>query len=62
MSATSGLPQANPAMNATAARILELMKKAGKKKNPGWTAEGLQPVLDEMNKPGKIIDWRQPRF
>lgn len=29
----------------SAERMLELMKKAGKKRKPGWTAEGLQPVL-----------------
>ena len=44
------------------ALTVKLKPQAGKKKNPGWTAEGLQLLLKEINKPGKIIDWRQPSF
>ncbi|MGC6459388.1 MAG: ThuA domain-containing protein [Akkermansiaceae bacterium] len=46
----------------SAQRMLELVEEAGKKKNPGWTAERLQPLLDDMNQPGKTVDWRRPQF
>ena len=46
----------------TAERMLGLLVEHGKKNNPGWTAEGLQPLLDQMNRPGETVDWRRPRF
>ena len=46
----------------TAQRLLDLMAEKGKKKNPGWTAEALQPVLERMNLPGEVVDWRRPPF
>jgi len=36
------------------------MKERGHKKTPGWTAEALQPLLEQMNQPGGKIDWRRP--
>jgi len=46
----------------TAERLLELMAERGKKTNPDWTAEALQPLLDKLNQPGGKIDWRRPSF
>lgn len=44
----------------TAERLLELMATKGRKKNPGWSAKSLQPLLEELNQPGGKIDWRRP--
>ena len=44
----------------TAERLLSVMEEKGKKRKPGWTAEALQPLLDELNRPGGKIDWRRP--
>ncbi|MEM7557611.1 MAG: ThuA domain-containing protein [Planctomycetota bacterium] len=44
----------------TAERLLSVMKERGHKKNPAWTAEALQPLLEQMNQPGGKIDWRRP--
>lgn len=46
----------------TAKRLLELMEERGNKKNPDWTAEALQPLLDQLNQPAGKIDWRRPPF
>ncbi len=46
----------------TAERLLTFMTEAQKKKNPGWTAEALQPLLEQLNQPGEKIDWRRPPF
>ena len=44
----------------TAEHLLSFAAEKGKKKNPGWTAEALQPLLEQMNRPGEKIDWRRP--
>lgn len=44
----------------SAKRLLQAMEEAGKKTNPGWTAEALQPLLEQLNQPGEKIDWRRP--
>ena len=46
----------------TAERLLKVMADKGNKTNPDWTAEALQPLLDQLNLPGEKIDWRQPPF
>lgn len=46
----------------TAKRLISLMKERGNKTNLAWSAEALQPLLDQLNQPGGKIDWRRPPF
>ena len=44
----------------TAERMLSVMAEKGKVMDPNWTAEALQPLLDQLNRPGEKVDWRRP--
>ena len=49
-------------VRSTATSLLRVIGERGDKKNPDWTAETLQPLLDQLNRPGGKIDWRRPPF
>lgn len=44
----------------TAERLLGVMEEKGKKRQRGWTVDALQPLIEQMNRPGEKIDWRRP--
>lgn len=46
----------------TAEHLIDLMKVRGNKTNDAWSAEALQPLLDQLNQPGGKINWSRPPF
>lgn len=46
----------------TAEQMLQYQADHGHKAKKGWTAERLQPLLDQLNEPDGKIDWRRPPF
>ena len=42
----------------TAEQLLNVLAAEGKTRNPGWTREALDALIEQINKPGKTFDWK----